>query len=385
MGENKNNFGIIIAKYILLFYLVVALLSPILIGDKQLICSSDDGITFPFISNAYSKDTAKLSKKWCIEPLIPYAPGTMDASAQQGVKPFYRTEEKSLGYTHWLGTDKLGRDVLAGIISGTVTALQIGFFSVFLAFLIGVTLGMSAAYFKDDKWILNLAQWFFGIIGISISLFYLWYENLVFHKDVFRFLAYFMMVILFVYLINKQVFSKFNLRKIAVPLDTIVMKMIEVRKSIPGLFLLLSLIVLFPKPSIWNIILVISILMWSEFARFARAETLAVREETYIQSVKVLGFDSFRILFIHILPNILPTMLVLICFNISSAIILESSLSFLGIGLPVEEVSWGKLLAEGRNMKLWWLVVFPGLAIFIVVLCLNIMATHLQNIGPKRN
>ena len=126
-------------------------------------------------------------------------------------------------------------------------------------------------------------------------------------------------------------------------------------------------------------------MMWTDFARFARAETLAVKGETYIQSARVLGYDSLRILFIHILPNILPTLLVVICFNISSAIILESSLSFLGIGLPVEEISWGKLLAEGRNMKLWWLVVFPGFAIFVVVLCLNILATHFQNIGPKNN
>lgn len=387
MGETKTSFGFTVAKYVLLMYLLVALLSPILVGDKYLLCNSEGSLTLPFLSSDYKADSTinKRDNSWCIKPLIPYAPGTMDQAAQQGVRPFDNRQDVSWRYRHWLGTDRLGRDVLSGIIYGTGTALKIGFFSVLLSFLIGVTLGMSAAYFGNEKWRLNIIQWIFGLFMLALSTYYLCYEFLIFQRDVLRFLFYMIMLISIIFALNRYVLIHINLRKIAIPLDTIVMKMIEIRKSIPGLFLLLSLIVLFPKPSLWNIVLVISLLMWSEFARFARAETLAVREETYILSARVLGFNNLRVLFLHILPNILPTLLVVICFNISSAIILESSLSFLGIGLPVEEVSWGKLLAEGRNMKLWWLVVFPGLAIFTVVLCLNVIATHWQNIGPNKN
>ena len=384
MGNKDISVSFKMAKYILLMYVLVAIFSPILVGDRPLVCKSEGGFSFPFLRENYLKDQ-NIKKEWCAMPLIPYAPSTMDDAAQQGVKPFYRPEGKSLQFTHWLGTDRLGRDVLAGIVYGTATAFKIGFFSVFLSFLIGVSLGMAAAYFGDNGWRLNLVQWLFGSLVLLVATYYLWFEYLIFSVNVFRFILYFLLIVAGVFIINRYLLNRMNIKKLAIPLDTVVMKLIEIRKSIPGLFLILSLIVLFPKPSLWNIVIVISVLMWTEFARFARAETLAVKGETYIRSARVLGYDSLRILFIHILPNILPTLLVVICFNISSAIILESSLSFLGIGLPVEEVSWGKLLAEGRNMKLWWLVVFPGFAIFVVVLCLNILATHFQNIGPKGN
>lgn len=167
-------------------------------------------------------------------------------------------------------------------------------------------------------------------------------------------------------------------KKHNVPIDMLLLKVIEIRKSFPGIFILLALVSLFAVPSIWNIVFIIALLGWTEFARFARAETLAVKEENYILSVKVLGFSDVRILVVHILPNILPTLIVMVCFSIGSAVLLESTLSFLGIGLPVEEVTWGKMMAEGRNMNAWWLVVFPGLAIFILILSLNTLATGYQ-------
>lgn len=173
-------------------------------------------------------------------------------------------------------------------------------------------------------------------------------------------------------------------KKYDVPFDMLLLKVIEVRKSFPGIFILLALVSLFAVPSIWNIVFIIALLGWTEFARFARAETLAIKEENYIISVKVLGFSDVRILFRHILPNILPTLIVIACFSIGSAVLLESTLSFLGIGLPVEEVTWGKMMAEGRNMNAWWLVVFPGLAIFILILSLNSLASGYQKSNFSR-
>ena len=164
----------------------------------------------------------------------------------------------------------------------------------------------------------------------------------------------------------------------------LLLKVIEIRKSFPGIFILLALVSLFAVPSIWNIVFIISLLSWTEFARFARAETLAVKEENYILSVKVLGFNDLRILFRHVLPNILPTLIVIACFSTGGAVLLESTLSLLGIGLPVEEVTWGKMMAEGRNMNAWWLVVFPGLAIFILILSLNTLASAFQKSNYTR-
>ena len=117
---------------------------------------------------------------------------------------------------------------------------------------------------------------------------------------------------------------------------------------------------------------------WTEFARFARAETLAIKEENYILSAKAMGYSDLRIMFKHILPNIAPTLIIVACFSAAGTVLLESTLSFLGIGLAAEDVSWGKILAEGRNLKSWWLVVFPGGAIFFLILSLNVLSDRFK-------
>jgi peptide/nickel transport system permease protein len=190
----------------------------------------------------------------------------------------------------------------------------------------------------------------------------------------YQWLLYIVIFILFNWLIYYLTKDRSSFKKYKIDPDTILVKTIEIRKSFPGIFILLALTSLFVLPSVWNIIFIITLLGWTEFARLARAETLAVKNENFITAVKVLGFGHFRIIFRHILPNILSSLIVIACFSVSSAIILESTLSFLGIGLPVEQVTWGKMMAEGRDMQLWWLVLFPGLALFIIILCLNTIA-----------
>ena len=116
----------------------------------------------------------------------------------------------------------------------------------------------------------------------------------------------------------------------------------------------------------------ILILGWTSFARHARAETLSVKEREYVTAARIMGSGHLAILYRHILPNILPTLLLLGAMNFAGNVLLESTLSFLGMGLPPEEVSWGSLLSEGRkNPYAWWLVVFPGFVLFVLVFTIN--------------
>jgi peptide/nickel transport system permease protein len=159
------------------------------------------------------------------------------------------------------------------------------------------------------------------------------------------------------------------------------MRFIEVFKTIPALILLLALIAIISKPSILTLILTLAFLLWPTVARFSRAEMLRIREEDYINSAKILGLSDIKIILTHALPNALGPIMVVIAFGISGAILLEATLSFLGLGLALDDVSWGSMLSEARqNFKAWWLALFPGIAIFFTVASFNIIGDRIQSI-----
>ena len=147
------------------------------------------------------------------------------------------------------------------------------------------------------------------------------------------------------------------------------------------MIVLLALLAIIAKPSIQSLILILAFLIWPTVARFSRAEMLKIREEDYIHSGKVLGLSDLRIIFKHALPNALAPIMVVVAFGISGAILLEATLSFLGLGLAFDEVSWGSLLSEARkNFKAWWLALFPGIAIFLTIASFNIIGDRIQTI-----
>ncbi|MCO6464105.1 MAG: ABC transporter permease [Saprospiraceae bacterium] len=350
--------GISWAASIIFLYIVVAMMAPFLANDKPIICLSNDH---------------------CLKAIIPYSPSSTDLKDGAALSPFEEQNIDSWRYRHLLGTDKIGRDVLAGMIHGTRISLLIGFLSVFFTFLLGTSSGMLAAYYKDEGIKVHGYQIILLAVTTFLGLFYLVYDAIFYGFNLWMFL--WMVIMLFsinMFWVLAPPFRK-KPGKYTLPIDAILMRIIELRKSFPGIFLLLAMVSIFVVPSVWNIIFIITLLGWTEFARHARAETFSVMETNYIKSAQILGISDFRILTRHILPVIMPTLAVLVCFGISGAILLESTLSFLGIGLPVEMVTWGKMMAEGRQMQHWWLVVFPGLAIFTIILSLNTVADYFQN------
>ncbi len=169
--------------------------------------------------------------------------------------------------------------------------------------------------------------------------------------------------------------------------DLFVMRLVDIMLCFPTFFLIL-LVIAFVRPSIYNIMLVIGLTSWPGLTRYIRAETLKIKNLEYVVSSKLAGFSSFRILFIHILPNVLVPVLVTFSLGIGSAILTESALSFLGLGVQPPNPSWGNILTSGKDYIhiAWWLSLFPGLAIFVTVLGFNFLSEGLRvYFSPKEN
>ncbi len=167
-------------------------------------------------------------------------------------------------------------------------------------------------------------------------------------------------------------------------IDMALSRLIEVVMCIPTLILILAMIAIVEKPTIWHIMVVIGVTGWTGIARLTRAEFLKLKQADFVTAAEALGAGRLRIMFRHILPNALAPVLVPITFGIASAILIESSLSFLGFG-PQGSPSWGKLLNEASgHLQMWWLVVFPGGAIFLAVLAYNLIGEGLQEATDPR-
>jgi len=302
-----------------------------------------------------------------ILPIIPFGP--QQTHIKEAYKPPLTISQSMPSYKHVLGTDKLGRDVLSGIIHGARISLWIGFLSVFWAMLLGVPLGIFASFWGDKGIRFNILQWIFFLFCSFIIVFYMIFQWS--QLSFLEILIYFLISVIILYFFIGGLGKIKTKHKIPFPLDTLVIKISEFRKSFPGLFLLLALTTLFGSRSIYNIVIIIVLLSWMEYARYARSESLSVIYSPFIESSRLLGFSDIYIVIRHVLPCILPTLLVLGSYGVSQAILLESALSFLGIGLPTEVITWGKMLADGRSIQHPWLVVFPGLAIFILIWVLN--------------
>lgn len=168
-------------------------------------------------------------------------------------------------------------------------------------------------------------------------------------------------------------------------LDVLLSRAMEVMMCVPALVLILALLAVVDKTTIWHTMVVLGLTGWTGIARLMRAEFLKLREVEYVLAARALGASQLRVMFRHILPNALAPVLVPITFGIASAILIENALSFLGFGSPPPNASWGNLLKEGqRSLSMWWLVVFPGMAIFLTVLAYNLIGETLQEATDPR-
>jgi ABC-type dipeptide/oligopeptide/nickel transport system permease subunit len=220
-----------------------------------------------------------------------------------------------------LGSDASGRDVLSRLILGTRVSLGIGLMAVLVSLLLGVTLGALAGFFRG--WVDQVIMWFVSVV---------W--------------------------------------------------------SIPTLLLAIALAFVLGKGT-WQLFVVIGISSWVEVARLVRGQIFALREQQFVEATRALGYRSPRVILRHILPNILSPLIIVAAANFASAILMEAGLSFLGVGVQPPAPSWGSMIKDGYAQIIFdsgiWLAIFPGLAMILVVISLNLVGFGLRDALDPRH
>ncbi len=414
----KNNKPAMWSVKLLIFLVIIAVLSPVIANDKPLYCKYKGATLFPALSFYNSAEIRnpdgkldiiqydiadwkhmELESVWWA--MCTYVPHKLDYNNADYISPWgkqFFTERNGedvsmpFKFRHWLGTNKKGEDVLSGLIHGTKISLTIGVFSMALASFIGVILGALAGYFGDRRLQTKRGKFWLMILGVFTAYFYAFQirttsiqdamstSGFLFFAQILISLGIFIGVLFFFNLLGK-LFSKLPLlnKTVFVPVDSLVSRSVEILNSLPKLILIISISVI-AKPSIWNIVLIIGLTNWTDIARLTRAEFLRTSQLDYVQAGKSLGLSEARIIFRHALPNSIAPAFIAIAFGIAGAILIESSLSFLGIGVAADMVTWGSLLSAAReNFNAWWLVLFPGLAIFLTVTMYNLIGEGLRD------
>ncbi len=408
LRSNNKLFYTIISCYIF-----IAVFAPILANDQPLFVSIKGNYFFPAFSrspyinlpdeNNSEIRTRKISVDWknleadkIIFAPVSWSPTHSDLMNSYS-SPFSRQQYLKKGipadlpfrFRHFFGTGKTGNDLLSGLIHGTRTSIAIGFFSVLIAVFFGVILGGLAGYSGDEKIKISRGSLFIFLLMIIPAWFYSVYLrteiisgafNRNFLPGLFEVLLsiiIFLLIVAWPFLINFRSVPFLN-KMIRLPLDSIISRFTEIFLSLPRLILILTLAAL-TKPSIFSIVLIIGLTSWTEIARLMRAQVLSLREMNYITAAKSFGLSTMQILYRHLLPNSFSQILVVAIFGVASAILTEAGLSFLGIGVPYGTATWGSLMFEAKeNFTAWWLVVFTGLSIFLLLSSLYIIAGRMS-------
>lgn len=374
--RHRFSIALLIPVLALIF---VALMAPLLSNNKPIVAIDDQGIQFPIWSDdpVLSYPIDKSHYKWALHPPIPYAPGDIDLD-NSGVSPFSKPAEHPWYHTHWLGTDEIGRDVLAHLIHGCRSSVIIALGAMIIALVIGLLLGAVGGYWHGRLLRLSWVQLLLMVAVVVYVVNAVWTISVQFNSFVSVILCSLLVAIAVVVLrftaqFENRLFGKYNrsnwLRSgIRYSPDLLVRGLLNFFTAIPGYFALLAMLALWSKPNAASLSVVLGLLMWPDLTRLTRSGVIQMRQTKMAESALSLGYSPARIMFFHLLPNALQPALVALSFGLGGAIMAESFLAFIGIA-PAEMISWGTLLAKSRTYpEMWWLSVFPGLAILFAIL-----------------
>ena len=374
-----------VAALWLAFVVSLGIGSDFIANDVPLATHLEDRTYYPAFEEAWTGRTrlpappplADSPADWEIWPPIPYNGSDSDLSITGYTPPLASTVAGPRG-VHLLGTDALGRDVAAALVHGAGVATKVGIGATLIALVIGIILGGAAGFFGNDGLRVERATWVALIVGGGTGAIYGLLCLIPFFgvteggSTVMVCLLFTAVPAIFIYLILCR-FAFFRCR-VPLPADTIVLQLVEVFTGIPGLVLLIATTALIATPSVWTIAIIIGLLGWPRVVRYLRAELIRIRALPYIKAAYGSGVSRWRALWRHALPNALGPIMVLAAFMVGGAILLEAFLSFLGLGLPLNDPTWGSLLRRARERpEAWWLALFPGLMLTFTLLALQVL------------
>lgn len=324
---------------------------------------------------------------------IPYSSSTLDLKNSNCRSPFGPQNVVSKRWRHWLGTDSQGRDVAAGLIRGTRIAFLVGLGTMLLAAFLGILIGSFAGFFGDERLKISRIRLIINGLAFLVAIFFGFIARSFYLTGAVEIMKSLALVALIFWLANalarlaEKIPLPFLQKKTTVPADLILMRFVEVFNATPRLILLIALSATIEKPSIFLLILIISLLSWPGVAKFIRAEMLRIREAGYVQAARMMGVSDRQIIWRHALPNALPPALTALAFGMGGAILAEAFLSFLGIGVPPSAVTWGSMLNEGRShFEAPWLIICPGLLLFLTILSFNLLGESIEKwLDPRRD
>ena len=359
-----------LARYMLIGFLAIAVFAPFIANDKPVYVREVGGaVSWPLlggraISEGYVDSIVKTGGR-VIYPLVAFRHQGYTRLASRLQPPGTFSSRHGQSYRHWLGTDRLGRDLAAGLIYGCRKSLGIAVATSVLALLLGGLMGTLAGFWSDAMPI-RWSLWRGLAILLGIYLIYLLYYDLIDNGPT-------MVLALFAVLMAWQAECRWwRGRIVKIPADALIMRLIEVFQSLPALVIIMVIASLRPRAGALWLIVCIAIIRWTSFARFMRAEVIRIKARDYTAASLMSGFSTKQILRYIIWPEAMGPLLVITAFSMSSIVLLESTLAFLGIGVGVDEVTWGTILAQARQLPgAWWLAVFPGVGLFVLVVCLN--------------
>jgi peptide/nickel transport system permease protein len=283
------------------------------------------------------------------------------------------------------GTDALGRDVFSRMMQGAWVSLTVGFVAVGISVVIGLVLGGIAGYYGQNAVRADQVT-AAALVMVGAGL-------LLAHAVTAGVLLAACGVLAFV--LSHRLKTRIGAHREtgwarflwirAIGIDALIMRFVDIMLCFPSFFLILTVVALLP-PSIYNIMIVIGLTSWMGTTRFVRAEFLSLRELDFVTAARALGVSNGRIIFRHMIPNAVAPVLVSATIGIASAILTESALSFLGLGVPPPHATWGNILSDGKNylFDAPWLTFIPGIAILLVVLSFNLFGEGLRDVLNPR-
>lgn len=372
----RNDRSLRLAWLILLFFVLLAIMAPFLANENPIRCTVGHEAYYPIISDVNWKGKCAAGECDMVRTLIPYSPRTIDM-ASRNLSP-----SQGFDRAHYFGTDGLGRDVAAGVVHGSQTAVVISFSATFLALLLGGFYGLVMGYFANDR--LRYARKRVVLLAVmtGVVLYVMsWLRNL-YLADLISsvsFVGGLMMLLLIAFFIWRWGAKRFEVRDRSILLDEMGMRVIDLLQALPGLFVVLLVLQLFDQGSGLLLIGLIAFLLSPVMALHARAEVLRHRNKNSVRSAMMSGKGDFYIWRYDIIPFMVRPLFVTLAFSIAGAILLEATLSFLGIGLAVEHVSWGTMIKLAQqNSSNWWLLFFPSTCLVALIWSVQRIGRHIE-------